>query len=313
MGILSTVSVQVGIMFLLMAVGFICYKIGMISNQTGEQLSEILLMVVIPAVIIDAFQIEFNKQMAKGLAISFFLAVIAHFVGIFIAKIFISKKNKNYKVQRITSIYGNAGFMGIPLISAILPENGVFYASTFIAVLNIFIWTHGIMLMDGKVKAKEALKALKSPPIISILIGIPLFLASIKLPQIIGSTISYIANLNTALAMFVTGIYIAKTNLLNAFADKKIYKISFLKLILQPLVMIIIFMFLNVSNEYKTIMIANIIATGCPTATATLLLANRYKASPEYASKIIATTTLYSVITLPVIIFIGNKTMGMFA
>lgn len=313
MEIASTVLTQVGIMFLLMGVGFICYKIGMINNETGQQLSEVLLLIVIPAVIINSFQIEFNSRMAKGLAISFTLAVICHFVGIFIARVFISKNNPQHNVERLAAAYGNAGFMGIPLISALLPENGVFYASTFIAVLNIFIWTHGIFSMSGKMSSKDTLKALKSPPIISIIVGITLFLMSIKLPYVIGSTVGYIADLNTPLAMIVSGIYIARSDLLSVFIDKKIYKVSFLKLLLQPLIMIILFMFINPAGENKTIMIANIIAAGCPTATATLLLANRYNAEPERVSKIIAATTLYSIVTLPIIIFILDKTMGIFS
>ena len=313
MNIALTVLSQVCIMFLLIGVGFLCYKIGMISKKSGEQLSEMLLFVVIPAVIINAFQIEYDEKMVKGLILSFLFAVICHFAGILISKIVISKKNPKYRIERFSFIYGNAGFMGIPLIAAILPGTGIIYASIFLAVMNTFAWTHGVILMSGTVSPKTAIKALKTPAIISIIIGVTLFLTSFKLPSVMATTIGYISNMNTPLAMFVSGIYIARTNLLSIFTDKKIYKISVLKLLILPLVMIALFMFISPDGENKTIMIANIISAGCPTATLALLFSTKHKVEPEFASKVIAATTLYSIVTLPIVIFILDNTMGIFS
>jgi hypothetical protein len=203
--------------------------------------------------------------------------------------------------------------MGIPLISAVLPDKGVFYASAFLAVFNFFIWTHGVAIISGKMSPKEILKVFKSPPIIGIILGLLMFLTSFSLPEVVGSTVGYIADLNTPLAMIVTGIYIARSNLLSAFIDKKIYIVSFARLIVIPLILIGIFMFVSPDGSNKTIIMANILASACPTAATTLLVATKYRVGPEHASKIIAATAVFSIITLPAIMFILDKTMGIFA
>lgn len=306
---------QVIIMFLLIGVGFVCYKIKMINEETAGQLSEILLMIVTPAVIIQAFQIEFKPSLAKGLLLSLSLAIVSHIVGIIVSTVLIRKKpeGKEYCVERFACVYGNAGFMGIPLIAAVLPDNGVFFASAFIAVFNIFIWTHGVTLMSGEFKAKDLLKILKSPPIIGVCLGLVFFFCSIKLPAVVGSAVGFIADLNTPLAMIVTGIYIAKSNLLTAFTDLKIYRVALIRLLIIPVIMVGIFTLFKITPERETILIANLLASACPTAATTLLIATKFRAGPEHASKIIAATTVFSVATIPLIMFLFNTFGGKFA
>lgn len=314
MGVTTTVLSQVVIMFLLLSVGFFCYKKKIINEETSAQMSEVLLMIVTPAVIIKAFQMEFKMELVKGLLISFLFAIISHIVGIVISHLIIRKQpnGKEYCVERFACVYGNSGFMGIPLIAAVLPDKGVFFASIFIAVFNIFMWTHGITLMTGKFTTKDFLKLLKSPPIISVIVGILIFILQIKLPFVISTSIGYIADLNTPLAMIITGIYIAKSNLLSAFTDKKIYKVAFVRLLFIPFIMIVIYMFINVTDSLKTIIIANLISTSCPTAASTLLLATKFRANPEHASKIVAASTAFSIITIPIVMFIMERMIGRF-
>lgn len=312
MNISSNVINQVTIMFLLMGIGYICYKKKMINDVAASSMSEVLLMVVTPAVIIKAFQIEFNPSLAKGLVVSVCLAVISHIAGIIIGIFSIRKKgdSKQNQVDRFASTYGNAGFMGIPLIASVLPQDGVFYASAFIAVFNIFVWTHGVSIMTGKIGKKDVLKIIKSPPIIGIVLGLIMFLLNIRLPHIIGTTVNYVADLNTPLAMLVSGVYIAKTNIFKAFTKLSIYRVGIIKLIAVPLVMTAIFTFINPDSFIKNIAIANVLSSACPTAATTLLMATKYDKGPEYASMLIASTTIFSIITIPVVMFVLENSMG---
>ncbi len=314
MNITLTVLSQVTIMFLLIGVGLYCYRKEILNEETAGQLSEILLMIITPAVIIRAFQIEFNPSLAKGLVVSCVLAVLSHLTGILISVLLVRKQKgkKEYKVERFACVYGNASFMGIPLIASVLPENGVFFASAYIAVFNIFIWTHGVTLISGKFSPKELLKVLKSPPIIGVFLGLIMFFASFRLPHVIGSSISFIADLNTPLAMLVTGIYIAKSKLLTAFTDLKIYKVALSRLLFIPAIMILLLMFVSVTTDLKPVFIANILASACPTAATTLLIATKFRAGPEHASRIIAATTVFSVITIPLIMLMMDKLIGKF-
>lgn len=309
------VFIQVAVMFIIMSIGILCYRKKMISENTGAELSKFLLMIVNPCVILSAFQIEYKPELASGLVISLILAIISNTLGVIIATLFIRKnpERKEYIVERFAVVFSNCGFMGIPLIQAVVGDIGVFYASTYVAVFNLFTWTYGVSIMKGKMSLKDIIKVLISAPIISIVVGIAIFLFSIKLPVIIAKPIEFISALNTPLAMIVTGIYLARTNIKNALKNVRIFIVSALRLLIVPAVMLAIFVFIDASNElFAALLIANMIATACPTASSTLMMSRMFERNAEYASMIITVSTLLSIITIPVVMMIFDKVSGIY-
>ncbi len=309
------VFIQVAVMFIIMSIGILCYKKKMISENTGAELSKFLLMIVNPCVILHAFQIEYKPELLNGLVISAILAVVSNTLGVIIATLFIRKnpERKEYIVERFAIVFSNCGFMGIPLIQAVVGDIGVFYASTYVAVFNLFTWTYGVSIMKGKMNLKDIIKVLTSAPIISIVVGIAIFIFSIKLPLVIGKPIEFISSLNTPLAMIVTGIYLARTDIKSALKNIRIFAVSALRLIVVPAVMLIVFIFIGAENEiYTSLLIANMIATACPTASSTLMMSRMFERNAEYASMIITVSTLFSILTIPVIMMAFDKVSGMF-
>ena len=309
------VFIQVAVMFIIMSIGILCYKKKMISENTGAELSKFLLMIVNPCVILHAFQIEYKPELANGLLISALLAVVSNTLGVIIATLFIRKnpERKEYIVERFAIVFSNCGFMGIPLIQAIVGDIGVFYASTYVAVFNLFTWTYGVSIMKGKMSLNDIIKVLTSAPIISIVVGIFVFLFSIKIPTIIGKPIEFISNLNTPLAMIVTGLYLARTNIKIALKNVRIFIVSFLRLIVVPAVMLVVFIFIGAENEiFTSLLVANMIATACPTASSTLMMSRMFERNAEYASMIITVSTLFSILTIPVIMMVFDKVSGIY-
>ncbi len=307
------VFIQVAVMFIIMSIGILCYKKKMISENTGAELSKFLLMIVNPCVILHAFQIEYKPELASGLIISALLAVISNTLGVVIATLFIRKnpERKEYIVERFAIVFSNCGFMGIPLIQAVVGDIGVFYASTYVAVFNFFTWTYGVSIMKGKMNAKDIIKVLTSAPIISIVVGVLIFLFSIKLPIIISKPIEFISALNTPLAMIVTGIYLARTNIKEALKNIRIFAVSALRLIVVPAVMLIVFAFIGAESEiFISLLIANMIATACPTASSTLMMSRMFERNAEYASMIITVSTLLSILTIPIVMMVFDKLSG---
>lgn len=309
------VFIQVAVMFIIMSIGILCYKKKMISENTGAELSKFLLMIVNPCVILHAFQIEYKPELASGLIISALLAVISNTLGVVIATLFIRKnpERKEYIVERFAIVFSNCGFMGIPLIQAVVGDIGVFYASTYVAVFNFFTWTYGVSIMKGKMNAKDIIKVLTSAPIISIVVGVLIFLFSIKLPIIISKPIEFISALNTPLAMIVTGIYLARTNIKEALKNIRIFAVSALRLIVVPAVMLIVFAFIGAESEiFISLLIANMIATACPTASSTLMMSRMFERNAEYASMIITVSTLLSILTIPIVMMVFDKLSGIY-
>lgn len=298
-----TVLHQVLVMFILMLVGALCFKTKLINDEGKIQLTSLLLYVVNPMVVINAYAIPFDERLAKNLLIAFGLAVVSHALGMAIAYLFIRKKYNSDRapVERFSIIYTNCGFMAFPLISALFGNEGLFYASAYITIFNLLSWTHGYITMSGKADKKAVLKAFVSPVIISLVFGIAIFFLKIELPAILSDSVSFLATLNTPLAMIVTGISLAQIDIISAFKSFRCYYVVFLMNIAVPLFAIAIYLFLPVDQN---LIVVNLIATACPCAVTTLLFATKFDREPEYATKLLTLANVTCIITIPLVIFL---------
>ena len=115
-------------MLFIMLLAYFCYKIGLITQEGNRTLSNLLLMVVNPCLIITVYQTPYDPALIRGLMISFAAAAAAHILGILMAHFLIpAGKNPEYAIERIAAVYSNCGFIGIPLINSVLGSDGVFY------------------------------------------------------------------------------------------------------------------------------------------------------------------------------------------
>ncbi len=194
------------------------------------------------------------------------------------------------------------GYMALPLCDAMLGSEGVFYCSAGVVAFNIISFTHGVWLMqkDGAEKKKFDLKKLVlNPGVISMLIGLPLFVYNIKLPSVCMSAVDFISDLNTPLAMLFLGTYIANTDLKTIFKEKCNYLAAFLKLVALPVCMFFIFKAFGISG---TLLTACIISASAPSANNTVMFSAKYGKDIGAASKEVAFCSLFSVLTIPVMI-----------
>lgn len=299
MSLAITTLNQILIMFLIILIGFICYKTKLIDQEGNKKISNLLLMLVNPMLILVSYQMDYSKKLMIGLLISFLLAIFTHIFGIFISYIFVrGKVNADVVIERFSSVYSNCGFMGIPLIYGIFGSEGVFYITAYMTVFNLFIWTHGLIMMIGKQDSKTMVKALLSPTIIAIVIGFVLFVLHIKLPNPIFKSLDYVASMNTPLAMLIAGITIAQSDILKVFLKKRIYLVIFLKQLLIPTVLLIMYSRFPLSDAVLT---TAVLAAACPAATTGTLFALRYDKNALYASELFAMTTLFSILTIPIV------------
>lgn len=297
-----TVFNQVVVMFILMFIGYLLFKLKMVTQQGKIELTNILLYIVTPAIIISAYQKPFDAQLAKNLLIAFGLAFTSHIIAILIAYIFVpNKNNPDSAIARFAIIYSNCGFMALPLISALFGDTGVFYASAYITVFNFLSWTHGYIMMSGKTDKTIVKKALFSPAVIAVVFGLICFFGQITLPSPIGKAVSFLAPTNTPVAMIITGISLAQSNIKEAFVNLKNYYIVFLINLMVPLCALGIYIFLPIDSN---IILINLIATACPSATATLLFATSLKKNEAYATQLVTLSNVMSIITIPLIIFL---------
>lgn len=295
---------QTLIMLILIIVGIICKKTKIITDDGNKELSKLVLTVVNPIVILMAYQTDYKPQLVKNLLIAFRLSILSYIILIVAAYLLIPQKDgRETQIERFSAIYSNCGFMGIPLVNALFGSEGIFYLTAFLTVFNLVVWTHGIILISGERNLKNIVKVFYSPVIISIVLGIIMFFAQIRLPDIITDSLNFISNLNTPLAMIVSGVTIADTKILKLLKKPGIYYVSFLKLILLPLILIAAFSLFNVNEQVR---ITVLVAASAPAAAMCTLQCIRYEKNSLYASEIFAASTILSVVTLPIIVHIDN-------
>ncbi len=292
------VLIQVIIMLILIVLGFILTKTKLINEQGKAQFSEVLLTVVTPCVIINAFQVDFQIDRVRGLLLAFACAILVHLVAILIGRL-LYKKNI---INNFAIIYSNCGFMAIPLLQAALGNEGVFYGAAYLAVFNALAWTHGVYLFT-RGKDFSLKKLLLNPGIISVAIGLALFFAQIRLPYILLQPIRYMAGLNTPVAMLLLGTFLAGVSFGKIFKNANLYFVSILRLIIIPLICCFILKFFPLS---EIVYMSVLIPSACPIATIVPLFAQRYNTDRGYASQMVAINTVLSILTIPLVVYISS-------
>lgn len=275
-----TVVQQVIILFVLIGIGFGLTKKKLFSEKTIAELTTFILYLVTPCVIIESFNRPFDADMLNALLLSFLAAIVVHVLSIFIAFLFIRDRDKNTQtIFRFGVVFSNCAFMALPLQQALLGSEAVFYGSSFIAVFNLFVWTHGygIMKIDpenkgqkksGQMIFSQLIKTLLNPGIASVFLGLFLFLTSTKLPFFIQKPIQYLAALNTPLPMIVIGFYVASVKDFSILKDKKMFLASFLRLIFIPLLSLVLFYAVGI----RGLLLSSLIISASTPVGATLVM-----------------------------------------
>ena len=222
---------QVAILAIIVAIGYICDKTGLYTEKTAKACNDLLFYIITPAVIINSFlNVQFTKENGLSYLLFFVIICVFQIVGALVTKPLFRSAGENRSIFQYAAMFGNMGYMGLPLSKAVAGDLGVFFCSAAVVVFNIFCFTYGIRLMEkgeGKMQLK---KLLINPGTIGIAIGLPLFLLDVKLPEVLSTPISSIGALNTPLAMLMFGTYLAHTDLPAMFRQKENYFVLTLRI-----------------------------------------------------------------------------------
>ncbi|MBE6082273.1 AEC family transporter [Acidilutibacter cellobiosedens] len=296
-----TIIRQMGIMYILMFIGFIVYRKKIIDEKGSRQMANLLVWVINPLVMLMSYQMEFSMEKLKQLGISFALSLVSMIIGIIIAEI-IFKDNGN--IDKLAVSFANGGFIGIPLVTNILGAENVFFLSAYFVCFWVLNYTYGIYRISEDKSLVSLKKILGNPGIIAIIVGFLIFISPVKLPKIVYDAFNFIGNTNTPIAMIVLGTYIAESGLTTLFTNKRTYFICFIKLIVIPLIMVGIYKLLPSSlNDIKKVLL---IAMSAPVAVTVSMFSQIYGKDYKYAAQLVGLSTLLSLVTIPLIMHIAD-------
>ncbi|MBR3719796.1 MAG: AEC family transporter [Firmicutes bacterium] len=294
-------------MFLLAGVGYLLFKGKKISLEGSKTIGNILIYASLPAVIINGFLVERTPEHISGLLWSALGAFLLMMTSILVSH-FVFRKDA---VASFATAFSNPGFFGIPLIVASMGQSAVFYAAPFIAFLNIGQWTYGVSRLTGQpvLQGLNPKKLIKAPFVIAILTGLFLFATQLPLPQIIRSCLTTVAGMNTPLAMFTVGVYLAQTDLSDLVRRKSLYLISLLRLIVIPVISIFVLSLFPASLEQMKLVLLIVIA--CPVGSNVAVYAQLHDKDYPYAVETVIISTLLSIATIPAILYLAQRLWGM--
>ena len=292
---------QVLILFVLIGLGALFGKAKLIGDKGAQNIANLVMYLATPCTIILSFQREYDSKMMVNLGIAL-LASLLSMVALIVFSHMIYRKNieeGKRGVLRFAAVFSNCGYMCLPLQQALIGPDGVFYGAAYVAMFNLLVWTYGLVCVSGDRKQISGKKLIFNPGILSLLVGVVLFLTSTTLHTVISTPLQHLANLNTPLPMMLVGYYLSQDNLFNALKNKDNYLCAALRLVVYPVISIAGMYLCGIRGN---MLVTLAIAVSAPVAAITTIFAAKFNRSVQTSVQLVSLSTLLSIITMPVLV-----------
>ena len=248
--------------------------------------------------------------MLRSFGEAFVIVVAAHAALILLARLTARGDGRALPVLRLATVFSNAGFMGVPLEYAILGPEGVFYGIVYVAAFNLFIWSWGIVEMrgSGRMDWASVRPMLVNPGTVGIAVGLPLFLLSVSLPQVVKTPVHLMSEMNTPLAMLVIGFYLAGADFRRVLRSGAAYVAAAIRLVAFPLALVGLLWLLRRSLD-RTMSLALVIAASAPVAAMVSMFASKFGRDVDLSVGLVSGTTLLSIVTMPPVIALAMSVL----
>lgn len=293
---------QIFVLFLMMGMGCAIVKSRFLKSDDSKILSTVCLYLVVPCMQIKAFQVHYTNTVRNGFLLALTAAVLIHILLFAITYAF--KRPLHLTDEETGSIlYSNAGNLIVPLVTAILGASWVIYASAFMFVQGILLWSHGKAIMQRQ-KNFNLLQIFGNINIAATLLGAALFFCRIKLTGIIANTISGVAAMIGPISMIAIGMILANVQWGKLFTNRRIYWIVALKMIVLPTIILLILKYTPLHTllpQGRMILLVSLLAVIAPSGATIPQMAQLYSRNADYASSLNVITTLICIVTMPLL------------
>lgn len=298
MELLELFNIQ-GMLFLMILVGALIKKLGIMDDAGRRCLTDLCIDVVIPCNILKSFLIDLDPDILKACGLVVIVALLVQFVSVFLNR-FLYKKypDDQRKVLQYCTLVSNGGFLGNGVAEGVYGTLGLLYASIYLIPMRIVMWAAGTsyFVAGGTDKKKVLRNIITHPCLVAVYIGMAIMLLHIPLPSLLTSTITSIGGCNTALTMFIVGAILVDVPLLTIVNPTTLW-ISALRLVILPAVAWGIAWVMGVEPVATGV---TVIMTGMPAGATAAIFAARYGSDAAFATKCVVLSTLLSMLTIPV-------------
>jgi len=301
------------VLFLLILIGYLLAKLKAVPENSSTVLSKMENNLFVPALVLGTFISNFTMEKLgtawKLFLISFLIGFIMSVLAIVVAKA-CSKDQYIRNIYTYGLAFSNFGFMGNAVVSVVFPDMFVDYLIFTMPLWTmIYLWGVPCLLIpseDGKNTIKSRLKSFANPMFAALIVGIIIGLAGVSLPTQIMTVITTAGSCMSPIAMLLTGITVANMDLKKVLSMKSIYAVSFVRLIVFPLIFIAVFKFMPMS---KSIMVCTICSLAMPLGLSTIVVPGGYGKDTSVAAGMTIVSHLLSAATIPIIFYVMMNIM----
>lgn len=297
------VMTQMVIFFVIIFSGYLLTKRKIVDMVGSRQLSAVVSNVCNPALLLASAFNEDNKATNQDVlliaAIALGIYLLWFLIGNMMGPVLrVPKEERDY--YRLMVMFGNTGFIGIPLVTALIGQAYVIYVAVFNLFFNAFIYTYGMYLIARQTGERESVswKVVVNPGTVASILAVLIFWFKIPVPTVAIQCVQHMGNATTFLALFIVGVSLAQVSFKEIFSETRLYPFVLVRFVLLP-IMIAQVVKLFVSDQ-KTLAVI-VIMCAVPVANMPLMLAREKGLEADVLSKGILLTTLLSILTLPII------------
>lgn len=286
--------------------GFLLVRTKHIHKDSLQAFATVLMYVCSPCLnIYTIINAPFSMKLVKEAGIVFVVSLAVQvFILLFFKYLFRKKfEDVNYRVGTIATAMGNCGFMGVPLLEAVMPDHpeAVLMSTVFCYGMGLIGWTLASYIISNDSKYMSIKNAVLNPATISILIAIPFFAMKISLPMQVNNMVTLLGKMSAPMCMLIMGMRLATMDLKKLFTDAEVYGIVAIKQFAMPLLMFGIMMLLPVDAYLVKTMF---VLSAAPIASMVLNYSELIGQGQERAANLVLVGTITSVITLPLMMLL---------
>ena len=287
-----------GMMFLLVLTGAVLRYKKIITDSGKQCLTDLIIDVILPCNIIKAFTADLGDHLIQRFSVLLLIAAGAQVLALLVAKVcFRKKKTSAIPIYQYATVCSNSGFIGNPLAEGIFGSTGLIYASIYLLPQRIVMWTAGVSYFSRSNDRSQMYKKLLTHPcMVATYIGLVILFLHLKLPEVLDTAVQSLSGCCTPMTMMYIGFILADVDVKKLIDKDQLYY-CFLRLIGMPLMLFLICRLLNVD---KLITGVSVLLLGMSAGSTTALLAGKYQADEETATKCVVSSTLFSIITIPI-------------
>jgi len=299
------------ILFILIASGFLAGKLGVLRGETVRSLSRFIIDFTLPAVIIISMQRPFSPdlrdQALRMLGISAILYTVSFPLAYAVASLYRDTNEAERGVHRFAMCFSNVGFMGFPVAEALLGRESLFIVAIYNIPFQILAFSVGVLMIarpsqtavPGRSKFRSTVVTLRSPAIVSAILGFVLFLASLRIPEPLYTALDMLGSTTTPLAMVLIGAILAQTRLGHVLGNPRVWMTTLYRLVLHPLGLLVLARAIGLRGLELAV---PVLVSAMPVAANTTILAGAYGGDEVTASGLVFISTIISLVTIPLLV-----------